>query len=237
MSRLELLDGLYLAEINGEPANSGFASALLQNGSGVYLRNLLTEKCHVGIPGLERTSRRTRVKQNGRRVGHRTDAISWPSILCEIIFELGGFAEWSAIAASLEKRPEAKADCTWREQCLQCLEAQRLLTGKAYFEIVDTGVGSAFALTEQGRNVVKKRSQDERAPSLSKYLVKAVHAAGDDKLTNLELYTMLFLAIRLGRAKDARIIYQRLPENFPDEDSYAMIQYWINEAEQMLEDV
>lgn len=47
---------------------------------------------------------------------------------------------------------------------------------------------------------------------------------------------LLFLACRLGRTSVARTIYYRLPPDFPDEESYAMIPIWIEQAESAREE-
>lgn len=166
-----------------------------------------------------------------RRHGRRPGA-TWPTLVCESIHELGGHADWRSIAAALERLPEASELVGWREESMQALSNNTGGRGRSYFEAAEVDGHPVFSLTENGRKLVKRRSQDDRAPTLSKHLAEAVN--GDaDKLTHIEVFTLLFLATRLGRVQDARRLYDRLPANFPDEDSYAMIPIWIDQAQQI----
>jgi hypothetical protein len=137
----------------------------------------------------------------------------------------------------VQQRPEAEACVGWREEVMQALRIHKVPSGRQYFDVAEVGGQKVFVLTENGHATVRRRFQDDRVPSLSKYLAKAIDEEdGGKRLTDMELYAMLFLATRLGRAKDAWTIYHRLPSGFPDEDSYAMIPLWIEQAGQMQDD-
>jgi hypothetical protein len=232
LSLRRLVDALYSAEIDGQPVNLGFGTALRTNGSGLYLLDLLSGRAHVKLVGFERRTPQGNVPApHGRRSGRRPGA-TWPTIVCEVVQEHGGYADWPTIAGAVEHREESELDVAWREEVMQVLRNHTSPRGREYFEVVEADGRVVYALTDKGRKLAFRRAQDDRAPTLSKYLVKAVNPGdADGRLTNMELYTLLFLATRLGRARDARTIYHKLPENFPDEDSYAMIPFWIDQAE------
>ena len=102
--------------------------------------------------------------------------------------------------------------------------------GREYFAVTDLGGRVVYALTEKGQKLASRRTEDERAPTLSKLVARAVDPNGAVRLTDMERYVLLFLATRLGKTAEAQAIYQRLPEGFPDDDSYAMIPMWIEQS-------
>jgi len=164
--------------------------------------------------------------RRGRRPG-----ASWPRIVCEVIAEAGGHADWPSIAAACARRSEADDNIAWREEARQALRNNTVPNGRGYFSLVELPDGVSYALTDAGRKLANKRTQDGRAPTLTKYLAEAADPHGSGKLTDMELYALLFLATQLGMANEARMIYHKLPVDFPDEDRYAMIPMWIDQAE------
>ena len=221
----QLLDEVYRTEIDGESAEVGFCTALRDNG---LMRDIsqLIEKSGILLPGMSRPVVRRGVRRPGRRPG-----ATWPRVVCEVIAEAGGHADWPTIADAASRRPEAELDIGWRELALQALRNNTIPQGHCYFEAAEIGDKGVFALTDDGRRMASKRTLDDRAPTLSKYLASATDSNSNSPLTDMELYTLLFLATRLGKPAEARSIYHRLPPDFPDEDSYAMIPMWIEQAE------
>src|SRR5439155_16596526 len=139
--------------------------------------------------------------------------------------------DWQSIASAAERRQEAQDQTAWREELIQALRTNTSPNGRGYFEAAELNDGVQYVLTEAGRKLASKRAEDERAPTLSKHLNAAADPQNDGKLTDMELYTLLFLAAHLGMPREARAIYHTLPPNFPDEDKYAMIPFWIDQAE------
>lgn len=226
-----LVDALYSAEIDGESVDVGFGTALKVNKSGMYFPDLLQQKARVKLIGFQRRSDAGSSEAASRRRGRRPGA-TWATVVCEVIYEHGGPADWPTISAAIERRSESELDTAWREEVMQVLRKYVAPNDRVYFQIVEGDDRALYALTERGRRLALMRAKDERAPTLSKFLVKAINDDhGGNGLTNYELYALLFLATRLGRARDARTIYHRLPENFPDEESYAMMRLWIDQAE------
>lgn len=226
-----LVDALYSAEMDGERLDGGFGTALKHNKSGMYFPDLLQQKARVKLIGFHRGSDAGSSESASRRRGRRPGA-TWATVVCEVIYEHGGPADWPTIAAAIERRSESELDTAWREEVMQVLRKYVAPNDRIYFQIVEGSERALYALTDRGRRLAFMRAKDDRAPTLSKYLVMAINDERDGNgLTNYELYALLFLATRLGRARDARTIYHRLPENFPDEESYAMMRYWIDQAE------
>ncbi len=230
MSAADLLDALYRAEIDGNPANTGFYSAIRQFGSTWHPPYLLVSKCHIRVPTMESAphpavSRQRHGGRPGRRVG-----MTWERLLCELIAADGGHADWPTIAAAAEQRPETEDEPVWREELRQALRNHAAPRGREYFAVTDLGGRVVYALTEKGQKLASRRTEDERAPTLSKLVARAVDPNGAVRLTDMERYVLLFLATRLGKTAEAQAIYQRLPEGFPDDDSYAMIPMWIEQS-------
>ena len=227
-----LVDALYSAEIDGERVGMGFGTALKVNKSGMYFPDLLQQKARVKLIGFQRRSEAAGSSELASRRRGRRPGATWATVVCEVIYEHGGPADWPTISSAIERRPESELDTAWREEVMQVLRKYVAPNDRVYFQIVEGDGRALYALTERGRRLALMRAKDDRAPTLSKYLVKAINDddAGNG-LTNYELYALLFLATRLGRARDARTIYHRLPENFPDEESYAMMRLWIDQAE------
>lgn len=73
------------------------------------------------------------------------------------------------------------------------------------------------------------------APTLSKLFSKVVSHDDDSKLTDFELYALLHLAVELGKPAEARAIYHRLSENFPDEDRYYLARHLLDRADELRE--
>ncbi len=245
-----LLDQLYRAEVNGQLTEQGFYSAIMdtdawgQRGALNVLRlncgvRIISQIPDVHLPGPwyeSRESRRTapvvsrigRGGQPGRRLG-----MTWERLVCEVIAELGGHADWNAIAAAVQKRPEAEVAVGWREEARQALGNHTSPRGRGYFDVADIGSRVVYALTEKGQKLAARRTMDKRAPTLSKFLAKAVAADGETGLTAYEMYALLHLAVELGRPTDASAIYHRLPDGFPDEDRYYMAQQLLERADEL----
>ena len=234
MPASQLLERLYRAEVNGEESSFGFWTTLRVNGVSRNAVDLIAERCGIRLPSVRGTrnqARELRARQTpSSSSGRRT---RWSTILCEVIDDLGGHATAEEVFTALERRPEVELTVDWREEAMQALRIHKAPQGRCYFDVTEIGGERKLVLTENGRKLVARRVHDERAPSLSKYLVRALDPNHAKPLTKLELYVMLFLATRLGLAKDASTIYSRLPADYPDEDSYAMIPLWIEQAKQM----
>lgn len=167
----------------------------------------------------------------GGRPGRRT-GMTWERLLCEVLGELGGHADWAAIAEAVAKHPAASQYRAWREETRQALRNHTSPRGRSYFDVAELGDAAVYTLTDAGKRLAAKRSEDDRAPTLSKLFAKAV-AADDASLTDFELYALLHLAAELGKPAEARAIYQRLPENFPEEDRYYMAGHLLDRAEEV----
>lgn len=234
-----LLDALYRAEIDGQLTERGFYSALRELGATGNATDLLESKCHVRLPGHVREERAARrdvvaIKHLGRggRPARRP-GMTWVRLVSEVLDELGGHADWQGLATALEKRPEVEQYQAWREETRQALRKHTSPNGRSLFEIVELGDRTAYTLTEQGRRLAARRAVDDRAPTLSRYLAKAVSAAGDASLTPHELYALFVLAVELGKPTEAQVLYNRLPENFPDEDRYYFAGSLLDRAEEL----
>ena len=224
----DLLDALYRAEIDGVRVSEGLFSALREVGVTQGATDVLTGKCGVRIPGLGRAEpSRHPVGKPGRKPG-----LSWPRLVCEVLGELGDHADWPTIAESVGHQPLAEEHRSWREEVRQALRNNTVPKGHQYFDIAELGGTAIYTLTEQGKRLAAKRSEDDRAPTLSKLFAKAI-ALDDDSLTDYELYALLHLAAELGKPNVVQAIYQRLPEAFPDEDRYYMAGHLLDRAEEV----
>jgi hypothetical protein len=223
----ELLDTLYLAQTGEDQAAMGFHAAMREAGINRSAADILLNECNVRLPGLatDDTAYRT------LRTTLKKRSASWVRILCEVIADAGGRADWPSIARAAERRQEAQDQTAWREELIQALRTNTSPYGRGYFEAAEFNDGVLYVLTDAGRKLASRRAEDERAPTLSKHLSAAADPHNDGKLTDLELYTLLFLAAQLGMPAEARAIYHKLPPNFPDEEKYAMIPFWIDQAE------
>jgi hypothetical protein len=230
-----LLDMLYRAEVDGRESLLGLWTNLHDFDPTCRAVDFLMDECGIRLPGVDRRP----VRPNASRDAHASSSPSvrrrrWPTLLCEIIHDMGGHADMPSIIDAIQCLPESEEGLGWQEETMQALKVHRVPHGRQYFDVADVGGHEVFVLTEFGHAIVRRRFQDDRVPSLSKYLAKAIDEEdGAKRLTDIELYTMLFLATRLGRARDATTIFHRLPQDFPNEDSYAVIPLWIEQAEHM----
>lgn len=232
-----LLDDLYGAEIDGVTSSDGFWTTAWAVGVRQNAVDLLQSKCHVYLVGYEPERRAPRSDvvphaPGGVRPGRRT-GITWERLVCEVIGENGGHADWPAIAAAVEQHAKASQFVGWRAECLQALRNHTAPAGRSYFEVAEIGERAVYTLTDQGSRMAARRSEDERAPTLSKLFAKAIATDGDGKLTSHELYALFHLAVELGKPVEAEIIYHRLPENFPDEDRYYTARHLIERAREL----
>lgn len=198
----ELLDDLYSAEVDGHKTAEGFYAALREDGVSASARELLETKCRVRLIGLvpERRAARSNVIAHvgkGGRPGRRK-GITWERLVCEVMGELGGHAEWAAIAEAAGRKPAVVEYLSWREECRQALRNNTAPAGRSYFEIAEVGSGSVYTLTEQGRKMAARRTEDDRAPTLSKLLAKALDPGEGASLTDHELWALFHLAVELG---------------------------------------
>jgi hypothetical protein len=232
-----LVDLLYRAEVDGVRSSDGLYTTLREMGVFASAVDILQRKCNVRLPGFEKEVRGSR----GVAVGHvgrggmptRRTAVTWERLVCEVIAELGGHADWPTIAEAIGKHPASEENPGWREESRQALRNHTSPKGRGYFEVAEIGTQSVYTLTENGSRMAARRSEDERAPTLSKLLAKAVSHDDDGKLTDFELYALLHLAAELGKPAEAQAIYNRLPENFPDEDRYYLARHLIDHAEEL----
>src|SRR5436305_1179204 len=88
-------------------------------------------------------------------------------------------SSWKEIIAdAIGKRPESQIYQDWREETRQALRRHTEPSGRGYFSVAELGEGVVFTLTDQGQRMAARRSMDERAPTLSKYIAKAVAPDG-----------------------------------------------------------
>lgn len=227
----QLLDTLYRAEVDGRESLLGLWTNLHDYDPTCRAVDFLIGECGVGLPGVDRDT----LRRGGTRgiEGSPLGSVPrrrWPTLLCEVIHDLGGHADLPAIIRAIQNLPESKKDVGWQEEAMQALKVHRIPHGKQYFDVADADGQEVFILTGYGLELARRKMRDGRAPILSKYFAQAVDVDGHGELTDMELYALLFLATRLGRPKEAQMIYHRLPLGFPDEESYAMIPIWIEQA-------
>lgn len=232
-----LLDDLYRAEVDGVRSSDGFWTTSREIGVSQNAVELLKQKCHVFLVGYEPESRAPRSDlishtRRGGRPGRRA-GITWERLVCEVIGELGGHADWQTFADAVGQHPLAQQYVSWREECRQALRNHTAPRGRSYFDVAEIGERAVYTLTEQGERLAARRTEDERAPTLSKMIAKAVNPGDDRKLTEYELYALFHLAVELGKPAEAEAIYHRLPENFPDEDRYYMARHLLSRAAEL----
>jgi len=228
-----LLDRLYnRSEFNGVRSTIGFYTALKSVGVTTSARALLETKCRVRLVGLEPATRvrgRHQITAPPSR-GARPGRAPWARIVCEVLAELGGHGAWQTLGLKIGDYPGVQDYPAWREECRQILRNNTTPLGRSYFDIAETGDGPVYTLTPAGHKLASKRTIDDRAPALSKYFAKALSPDANDNLTEYEVYALMFLAIELGRPAEARALYHRLPEDFPDEGRYSMIPRMLERA-------
>lgn len=237
-----LVDQLYpRSEINGNAAPGGFYSTLRRIGVSISAPVLLEQNCRVRLVGRVPEVRGYRSVAEPRvglrhvgRGGRPSRRPSWERLVCEVMSELGGHASWQDIAAALRARPEVRDVPNWHEEALQAIRGHTTGRGKGYFDFADVGERSVYTLSAAGQKLASRRTVDDRAPTLSKYIATAL-APDDAKLTPFEVYALLHLAVELGKPAEAEALYRRLPENFPDEDHYFMLPRLFERAAELAE--
>lgn len=226
-----LVDELYpRAEVNGQLAPDGFYTTLRRVGVSISAPLLLAQNCRVRLVGRFTPTRLGHVGRGGRP----SRRPSWERLVCEVLSELGGHASWQDIAAAVKERPEVREVPNWQEETRQAIRSHTTGRGKGYFDVAEVGERSVYTLSAAGQKLASRRTVDERAPTLSKYIATAL-APDDSKLTAFEVYSLLHLAVELGKPAEAEALYRRLPENFPDEDRYFMLSHLVERAAELAE--